>query len=574
MRGLDFGRLHESIEASILELSKPRNERLNMLREFVGMHYANGTPERRPVNFLELAVTIYSRLLAARSPRCQVNTPSLPLRPFSADLEIVLNQIPGEIELGETIRSAVVEALFGIGVVKVGISPQGKIVDGVPYAEPYVDLVPMDDYFCDMSARSWREVQFEGNDYWMSREDAEAAFGEAPEADTDNGLDSAGNMQGRTVGVSNPSFTPYKDRVHLRDVYLYRSGRIVTYSVSTLQILSDRPFDGPEGSPYVRLCYSRVPGNLLPLPPASLWVDLHELGNTVFRKLARQAVSRKTVAGFPGGNDDDVVRFQRANDGDGIRYSGPAPQMLSTAGIDQGAFAFWLSGSKDNFSYFAGNLDQLGGLGATTSTVGQDRLLSDAANARVASMADDVIDFARAIFKRLAWYVWTDPVRERAYVKASPGKGLLQINKVWSPETREGDFLDYNIEIDVYSMQDDSPSARLQKFGAVFDRFILPMAAYMQQQGYSIDPNLLIEYLSRHANLPDLRGIVRRVDIPRHEGQPIQAAAHSKPAFTVRRYERISRPGAGTRSGKDNVLARILAGGGVQPSEANMLGGV
>lgn len=573
LKPLEFGRLHDAIENSIQELRRPREERVEMVRQYVGAHYANGTSKRTPTNFLELAVTIYSRLLAARTPRCMVSTESMSLRPFARDIEIILNQVPDEIELGETVRNAVVEAMFGMGVVKVGIAPQGKEVDGEPYAEPYVDLVEMDDYFCDMTAKSWREVQYEGNDYWMNKDDVKEIFGEKLDGDVYNATDTAGGIQVKNIGVSNPSAEPFQDRVLLRDVYLYRSGRIITYAVSTMKVLDDRPFDGPEGSPYVRLCYSKVPGNLLPLPPAALWVDLHELGNAVFRKLARQAVAKKTIAGFPGGNDDDVRRFQLAEDGDGIRYSGPKPEMLATAGVDQASFAFWLSGAKDNFSYFAGNLDSLGGLGATSKTVGQDQLLAEAANARVSAMADEVADFVKQIFKRIAWYVWTDPVRVRHYRKTVQGAPMLGLDKEWTPETRDGDFIDYNFDVDVYSMQDDSPNTRLQKFGNVFESFIVPMMGMFQEQGMVIDAPALLSYLARHANLPELSEMIRRVDQPPDEGKPVQAARHATPAVTTRRYEHISRPTAGTRSGRDNVLARIMMGGNVQPNEANMVGG-
>ena len=123
----EFVRLHEAIESSCLLLADPRKNRVEAVRQYVGNHYSdNGSTKRVPTNFLELAVTIYLRLLAARAPKVLITTEAFELKPFAKDLEIVLNQIPGEIGLGKTLQRAVLEALFGFSVVKVGIASNGK----------------------------------------------------------------------------------------------------------------------------------------------------------------------------------------------------------------------------------------------------------------------------------------------------------------------------------------------------------------------------------------------------------------------------------------------------------------
>ena len=517
---------------------------------------------------LRLAVTIYVRLLAARSPKCLVKTDVPSLRPFAADMEIALNQIPGEIGLSTTLRRAVVEALFSIGIVKVGIgatNDNAKIGD-----EPFVSIVQLDDYFCDMSARSWEEVQYEGNEYWMDTEQIRDLYGVSFDSDEYSGESQDGQVQARSLTVHEHG-NPLHERVLLRDVYLVREGRMVTYAVTSQRVLRDAPWDGPEGSPYVKLWFSDVPGNLMPLPPVAVWKDLHELENTLFRKLARQAVAKKTVSAFQGGNDEDIARLKKASDGEGFRYNGAKPEQIALGGVDGGNLAFALQ-VRDIHSALAGNLDSLGGLSPQANTATQEKLISEASSVRIRAMSDATVDFAKAIFKRLAWYMWTDPVRERTIVKrASAAAPFLSVTHKWTPETRDGDFLDYNLEIDVFSMQDDSPSTRMEKFLNVFERVILPMLPQLEAQGAFIDFHAVLDYVARNTNLSELSDFVVFSDAPADERQP--AGGNPKPEYvstkapvTRRTYERVNRPGA-TRQGRDAVIMQLAMGGNPQPSE-------
>lgn len=566
---MELSKLHESIEWSNQTLAKHREERVGAIKSFCGSHYVkDGTCPATPVNLLELAVTIYIRLLAARAPKCLVSTDISSLRPFAADMEVALNQIPGEIGLSGTLRRAVLEALFSFGIVKVGIgstNDSAKIGD-----EPFVSIVQLDDYFCDMSARSWDEVQYEGNEYWMDAAQIKELYGVDIAEDEYHGTSQDGQEQARSVTVAEHG-EPLYPRVLLRDVYLLREGRMVTYAVSTLTKLRDEPWDGPEGSPYIRLAFSEVPGNLLPLPPVAVWKDLHDLENALFRKIARQALEKKSVAAFPGGNDEDIARFKMAADGEAIRYNGPKPETLAAGGVDAPNLALAIQ-LKDIHSSIAGNLDSLGGLSPQANTATQEKLISEASSARIRAMSDATVDFAKAIFKRLAWYAWTDPVRERTIVKSAsrrfPG---LAVTKKWTPETRDGDFLDYNFDIDVFSMQDDSPTTRMEKFLSVYERVVLPMLPQLQEQGAVIDLHAILEWVGRNSNLPELTDFVLFPDAPPDQrqpggGSPRPEYVSTKAPVTHRTYERVNRPGA-TRQGRDAALMQTLLGGGAQPAE-------
>ena len=569
---VDFKQLQVAVDWSMTQLEEPRRNRVTAIKEFVGKHYASdGADKVVPTNFLELAATIYLRQLAARAPRVLVTTHTRSLRPFAMDMQIALNDIPAEIKLGRTLRRAVMEAMFGLGVVKVGIADSGVAVLGHDVGESFVDLVTLDDYFVDMSAKQDRTIQFQGNDYWLPVASARALMQEGhsvePDAHTVSGV---GGIE-RAEGVSESEGADlYKEKVWLRDVWLPAESQVVTYGVQSKKLYSIIDWDGPENGPYYVLGFTDVPGNLLPLPPVALWRDLHELGNNLFRKLAQQAEVKKTVTAFAGGNEADVEAYRRAADGDGIKYSGPKPETLSSGGIDPATLAFYLQ-NRDLFSYFAGNLDTLGGLSPQADTLGQEKLLGEASSARVGDMRDQTNEFAGDIFKALAWYEWTNPVRERVIQK--PIKGTdLSIRKVWSAETREGNYLDFNLDIDVYSMQDNSPSTILQKLGTILERFVFPVLPMIEQQGGQIDFEKLMEMIGQLSDMPELNELVVFGEPP--EGEPARGGDSkpaAMPANTTRTYERVNRPGA-TRAGKDDVLTRSLMGVGVQDSEMAAVG--
>jgi len=570
-RRFDFDRLRSAIDWSVRQLDRPRRARVDAIRQFVGHHYADHGADRRvPVNMIEMAVSIYVRHLAARAPRVMVSANADELKPFALNMELALNQIPEEIGLEGTLRRAVIEAIFGIGVVKVGIRPGGADYEGNDVGESFVCNVSPDDYFFDMSAKNRESIAFEGNDYWLPLDDARE-MGDATDLEADEHTVHGDQGENRAEGISvSMGADVYQDQVWLRDVWLPATRELVTYGVKSHKLIRKVKWDGPDNGPYHALAFNEVPGNLMPLPPVSLLIDLHELGNELFRKLSRQATSKKTVVAFTGGNDKDVEALKATADGEGLKYTGQKPEGITVGGIDAQTLAFFLTVS-DRFSYYAGNLDTLGGLGPSSETATQDKMISDASGARMASMKGSTLTFAKSVWKALAWYEWTDPVRKRTIRKPIEGTDLV-LRREWSAETRDGDFLDFNLAIDPYSMEDDSPATRLQKILRLLSEVIFPAAPMLEAQGGQIDFRELIALLARLSNLDELRGIVKF-------GEPIQGAGVQagsqgtpsfKPASTTRNYVRTSRPGA-TRAGKDDVMTRGLMGIGVQKTEAASL---
>lgn len=559
-----FSRLHDSIEWSAQQMETPRKKRLDAIRLFAGYHYAdNGAKRKQPLDLLKLAVDIYVRSLAARAPRVLVTTRRPDLRATALNFGLAINRIPEEINLEGTLRKVVTEALFSIGVVKCGLHGAATTM-GRDSGEPFVDCVTMDDLVLDMAAESLDQISYIGNDYWKDYEEVmesdwfekSGKSGLEPDEYTVIGL--RGEERALGVGIDQ-SVKTYRDKLWLRDVWLPYDGLMITYGVKSRKILKVIKWEGPETGPYHILGFAEVPGNLLPLAPVSIWRDLHELANALFRKLGRQADDQKTVMGFPGGDPEGPTNFKNARDGDGIAYNGPQPVPLSTPGVDPKTLAFCLQ-TRDLYSYFAGNLDSLGGLAPMTQTVGQDRLLGEAATAQLRDCASAVVGFAKKLFRSLAYYEWHDPVKRRMLEKPIPGTGLT-IPVAWDRKARQGKFDLYDLDIDVFSLQDNSPDMQLQKLSAVMQQYIVPLLPAIQQSGGNLDVQALLRLVSRYADLPELGEIVTFVQDATSQAEP-----PGMPPQTTRTYERVNRPGM-TPRGKSDVLQRVLLGDRPQASE-------
>lgn len=568
-----FQRLDSSIVWSNTQLEYPKRKRIEAIKEFVGFHYFQGGSDKRvPVNSIKLITSIFLRLLAARAPRALFSTRHEGLKPTAANLELAVNEIPKEINLRATLKRVVAEALLGFGVVKCGLTSVGDMM-GYDYGNPFVDIIPMDDLIIDMVAKHMDTIQYIGNDYWMVHEEMMESNWfpkknkEGLKWDDYVVIGEAGEERAEGIAQdSSPAL--YKEKILLRDVYLPTEDIMVTYAVKSKRRLKVFDWEGPKRGPYHVLGFDWVPGNLLPLPPVAIWRDLHELGNALFLKLGEQADSQKTVQGFQGGDGESVTNFKNARDGDGIQYHGGDPKLLKAGGIDPTTMMFFLQ-TKDLSSYFAGNIDAAGGLAVQSETLGQDKLLNEASSAQIREAASEVMEFTKGVFRSLAFYEWHDPVRRRQLEKKIPGTDMT-IAVPWDRRSRQGQFDMFDIDIDVYSYQDDSPGLKLQKLEMLLTRFVLPLMPAIQQASGALDVQMILKQAAKFADFPELDDMVQFMQ----ELSDIQVATGKRtmmPQNTTRTNVRVNRPGA-TDRGKSQIIQQALLGGQPQGAEIASVG--
>ena len=574
-------RLRTAMDWSREKLKPYREKRLEVIRQFVGKHYSEaGAADRVPVNFIEQAVQIYLRHLAANNPHVLVSVEYRELKPFAAKLELAVNTLLKKIFFDKTMRAVARDALFSIGIAKMGLEVSGSVeVDGVirEAGQPFVDVVDLDNFVVDMAARRWSEVRYMGDKYRVSLKAAKenTLFNENRrflKATQKTWGDEDGTEKAESIGQSarNSDHDEYEDFVELWDIYLPRENKILVMDADQGIVLREEEWSGPRNGPYKILGFEDVPTNLMPLPPVANWRDLHELMNVLFRKLGRQAERQKDVTLVRRGAEADGKRIQSANDGD--IYSSDDPKNVFQAkfgGIDANNMAFLMQ-VRQLASYHAGNLDSLGGLAPQADTVGQENLISQSASKRMSDMQDQMTAFTTECIEGLAQMLFSDPLIELPMTRRIPGTDV-DIQTSYTANDQVGDFFCYNFKVRPFSMQEQTPQSKLQNINMLFQNYIMPFAAQLQQNGMGIDFERLLRLIAKYSNMDELEEILTFGQEPnRLDGGP-HGDVPAKVAATTRRYERINRPGA-SMQGQEAAMMQSLMGGNPQPAEMASVG--
>jgi len=576
----DLKRLELAVRYSRRRLKPFRKGRRDRLRQYVGYGWTDeAAADRVPVNLIELMINVYLSLLAGRRPAVLTTTPATKLKPAAASLELGLNQLLGEIDFERTLRMCVLNALVGQGVCKVGRAFSGQTLEWEGFrhdiAQPFADPVDFEDWVQDMNAARYEQIQFAGDRYRLPLEmvienrhydsTARARLKAAIEDETWQ----EGEDEFADIGRGQGEREEFREHVALWDIWLPLNNLIVTVPNGGIwdPPLRVAPYEGPEGGPYHLLGFGEVPQHGVYLDPLSPCLqDLHEIVNTLYRKLGRQAERQKTIYGYS--DEADATRVKDAPDGTATLVTNPqSAGEMSLGGISRENLAFAVH-AKDLFVYMAGNLDLLGGLGAQSPTATQDELLQANASRRLSSMQSRTTGFTTGVVRALAWHLWEDQFfQARGTRRAHNREYELQ----FSPEQREGDFLDYNFTIEPYSMTEKTPAQRLQLVEHLFQTYLIPFAPQIAETGGEVDWRGFIELYAKLTNMNELNDIMTFRSPPDLERNPRQQEQGGMAPQTKRTYERVNRSTA-TRQGQDNVLGNVLLGANKQPDEMAQLG--
>lgn len=579
--GYDEQRLFKSVKSSYYQLEYSRKKRKEFVAESAGHHYSKTLSDKKiPVNLMRLAQNILTRKLISSNPKFHISTNVLSLKSFALDFQIALNHLTEEINLKHTLRRLITSAIYSpFSIIKTGMGEGKKFeVHGEQFdiGQPFSMLVDFDNFVIDMTSTDFENVQFAGDiqrvdyewamDVFKNTDDIQyKSFTERNAGFEDKNRDKTSNIgrdQNSYFG-SDDNVDEFKKTIDIIDLYLPTEQLIVTYAWDLTKEFGNplevKEYYGPEQGPYDYLSFNDVDGNLLGVSPASLWYELHDLCNELFSKLSRQAKRQKNITAVHPIAQEDIERIINADDGEAVKIAQPDKvKEMSRGGINQPSYAFFL-GNRDLFKEMAGNLDLLGGLGPQSETLGQDQLLAGASSQQMAEMQDRLTDVVRSVGKKLAWYLFHDPFIEMPLVKRIPGIDY-DFPFVFSEETREGDFLDYNFVIKEYSMNEMTPNEKMNKLLMIYERIILPAQQIMGEQGINID---FQDFLKESANLLNLNEINSLVNMLSVDGEisvgrerPISSPA---PAKTSREYIRKNVSGATNKGNSTEMIQSLLS---------------
>jgi hypothetical protein len=502
-----------------------RKARAKFLAQYVGRFFAKSKPgdaeERKasPVNMIYQAVNTMVPNLVFRDPKFKVRSQIVAFRGYADMLELAVNHLVKDIHFRRELRMVIVDSLFYAGFMKTGIATTGQFVtiagSEVAVGEPFAERVDPDDMILDPLAKEWDQQMIIGNRFRVLRQDL-----------LDSGLydnDLVMNMGSRTdnkssfeaqylSGDKSGELREVMDFVDLAEIYIPRDRRVVTIPWVRGQVsdkfLRDVDWSGPDAGPYHMLGYSNVPDNLLPVPPVSLWYDLHILGNRIARKIARQADRSKRVLAYEGSAVQDAENIADADDGEAVKVQNiSAVREINYGGTTEESYGFmrWV---ESKFSDITNNLDMLSGQRASAPTATQSEMLQNNSSVRLADLQNQVYEFSREVGTDLAFFLHTDPLIELPLVRRVQGQDQ---QVVYTPDQRQGDFVNYVLDVQPMSMARPDPNMKVQHL-LQFATNVIPAAAQATQilgPAFKIQP-----FLERIASEIGLEEIDEIVDMP------------------------------------------------------------
>lgn len=578
-------RLFKTWTKSRQQLRPFREKRTRMVKDYVGSNYGdNGEDRKTLINLIFQAADTYTMALAANRPRILVSSKHQELTWFSNHFQQALNNLIQEIVLEDVLYRAVLDAFFTIGIVKVFNAEDAMVqLEGEDFAldpgKPFARGISLDDWAHDMSAQRWSECSWYSDRY---RVDLESLLGDPAydqkivkqiDPDTHYALDKEGERQVKELGnrPDEGEQATLKEWVDLWDFYLPRERLIVTYHGELKE--AQRPlrvveWDGPEHGPYHMLSLADVPDNTMPLSPAMNLRNLHDMINGMMRKLEKQAQNMKDIPIYQHGFEDDAKRLASASDGLFTAVADiNAINNLKFGGADPGLQQFQLY-STDLFDRMAGNLSAMGGLSQQADTLGQERLIHGAVSKREAAMQSRTTKFAANICRDLGWLLWVDGVK---VMPQQLNIGDFEVDSPWTPEYREGNFLDYNFQIEPYSMSYKSPSERIQGITNFLTQIAMPMMPFLEQQGGFIDMQEILNIYSDLMDVPRLQSIVKFEEKKPDQPGPADGNEPKQSPVTTRNYTRKNIPTGGTDESRSNVMQQVLSGRNVNPDQQRSL---
>ena len=585
----EYSRLRRAFEYSRDKMTPFRQRRYQAITSYVGGNYGDGQGEKaHPVNLLQMAIGIYRRSLAARRPSVTVKANSKERRGTAKKAEMMLNSILEEMRFEDALSRVVLDALFSIGVTKIGLTPsKGSEMQGVFHDAglPFADCIDLDDLVIDMRAKTWETIQFVGNRFIVPKEMAIESglydFGKDEKmiSESRTGMyNEYGDT--RVEAVSRSTDSPFEDTrmtpvLEMWEMYLPYEGKVCTFLCDDRGVpMFDREireveWDGPEHGPYHILSLEDVPGQVMPVGPAASLVDLSEAMNRTMRKLVRQNDRSKTVGIVAAGAEDDGERIISANDGDMIRSDRPeATREIRFGGAEQGTLAFALQ-LRDMFNYMGGNLDTIGGLAAAADTLGQEQLIKQSSSQKVQDMQARVTKFTGNVVKSIGLWAWYDPARTYMLTEDLGNTGIEVQIPLKPKDRKESEFFDLQFSIRPSSLQETTSADRVQAMSNLMNNFLLPMAPTLMQQGVQIDVPAYVGHMANLTGVEEIADLITPMGTPLDPDNMIGIAhtppQQGKPPVTKREYIRRNVPTGGTRTFRDNAMSQMLMGANPGP---------
>ena len=212
----------------------------------------------------------------------------------------------------------------------------------------------------------------------------------------------------------------------------------------------------------------------------------------------------------------------------------------------------------------------MGGLGAQSSTVGQEELIHGQLSRNVADMRMSVVSFASDCILDLGRLMWEDQTLE-LQSSIPVGNSGIEVSSNWTPDNRVGEFEDYQFRVEPYSMVFKTPEQKLQELFQTIQE-LAPLWPMFQASGATLDAEAIVDEIARLKNRPEFKRFITFANPAEMLGGDQNTVRQSP--HTTRETIRKNVGTGGTQQARSNVLQQALMGGKPQINgqQASMMG--
>lgn len=490
------------LSKAVLEAEKAmkpfRAARTEAISRILGKHYgANITQKRRYNNLLLDMIRLHQARLvpAVIQPRVR-HVLDIEDNGDSMMIAEMLKQLAEEIDLISTLSTVVMEAgISPFGVMRCGIAAghdlaradRSMLSIGQFFALPVLGS----DYFIDPTARSIEESSLEGDWCWL---DQESAY-DSGAYDTD-ALDRLFKLsdhidQSPRFGTGSSSQDdPYREKLMVCECAMrYPDGQWYVATIGgtperpgTEFLREPQPFAGPEGGPYVKLCFDRVPGELFGLSPAAQVMDIDEALNDIVSHTVISAKEMKRNYVYDPSESDTIMRVRDAKPFGAV--AGDPKAGIAT--VDTGGIMPDLIKGAEFARAIANNatgMQQLmSGQRSSAETATESLALQAGAQQQIGAMQAKVEQMIGTVLGHMAFHAFNDPYIQLPMVIRIPGTETAVAN--YPLGAQEMDWYQWRYEVEPLPrlpMDANSQLARLTQALTMFG----PLLALGMQAGFA-----------------------------------------------------------------------------------------
>ena len=530
-------RLKAAVTHHYKQLSTLRDRREEFLRAASGSLYPHAEPQDARLDILNLmrqAAEAQTLSLAANRPRVSATAKTQERQAFADHYKAALNAYVKTMRLEEALQECARNAFYSLGVMKVymadSVAVELEVDEWMDPGQPFAQSISPHHLTYDTDATDWRHCSFIADRYQVRFEDIidDVRF---PKKIRDRLKDrgprklhgQSDEWGNQLANGDDPS--QFEEKIYLADVFLPKDGTIFTYVCNSQfelegEALKELDWDGSETGPFRFLNLGPVPDKTTPSSPAQNLLLQHNLVNSLYRKLEAQSVRQKILNVGVVGDGDDSKKVRDAKDGEFVELNSPqAITQLRMDGPDQPVFSFALN-ALEQFNKIAGNLDHKLGLAATADTARQQGMIGQSVGRMEAFYQTRFVAFTREVIQELGRLLFSDATTTVEMTKEVEGTDFV-VDAPWlgavAEGSRMGEFKDYDLDVEPYSMSYKSPEDRMAEMDMQI-QMIMPMLPILAQQGKMLDMQYWLKKRAEYSDLPELERLI--MDIPQPPEQP------------------------------------------------------